>query len=435
MAEAATLPINPSLAISHSAYVADIAGPPTTMMKSALSFLVAARQCEIAELEQLALTSELAAAIARLIHALQKERGISNVFLGSQGSRFGAQRLQQTAECRLAEQRVREHFNALDTDASRVRNGARLFSRIAFVLHALDALPALRQRIGTQSVAPAEATAAFVRPISGLLVVVFEAADSATDPEISRALVALFNFMQGKEFAGQERAFGAAAFALGHTDTAHQQQWLQLIDAQERCFQVFTDFSNPAVLGAWTASQLADALVDLERLRRIGCTLNATGAPDPDLSQVWFDCSTRRMEAMKTVEDLLATQLRALCERKIAQAHTELRDQQAILDALSRQTQATSPEASAHYGPQLERSILGMVQEQAQRLQAMGDELETVRAALNERKVVERAKGLLMATRKLSEDEAYKMLRQTAMSQNRRLLDVAESVLAMSDYL
>jgi AmiR/NasT family two-component response regulator len=65
----------------------------------------------------------------------------------------------------------------------------------------------------------------------------------------------------------------------------------------------------------------------------------------------------------------------------------------------------------------------------------MSDELQTVRASLNERKVVERAKGLLMAHRRLSEDEAHKMLRQTAMNQKRRLVDVAESMLAMADYL
>ena len=76
-----------------------------------------------------------------------------------------------------------------------------------------------------------------------------------------------------------------------------------------------------------------------------------------------------------------------------------------------------------------------MVQEQSRRLQAMSDELDTVRAALNERKLVERAKGLLMAHRRLSEDEAYKALRQMAMNQNRRLVDVAESVLAMADVL
>ena len=404
------------------------------MTKSGLSFLIAARQCEIAELEQLALTGELASAIGRLIHALQKERGLSNVFLGSNGMPFSDQRQQQTTQSSQMEQAVREHFDAFDTDVSQVRNSARLFSRIAFVLHALDALPALRRRIASRTLTPAESTATFIRLISGLLVVVFEAADSATDPEISRALVAMFNFMQGKEFAGQERAFGTASFASGHTDTAQQQQWLHLIELQERCFQVFTDFSDPAVSSVWRASQPTDTLADLERQRRMGCT-PASSKLDVHLSQTWFDCCTRRIDAMRTLEDLLSGNLRALCEQKIVQARAELRNQQLIVNELSRQVSAVSVDASAHYGPQLERSILGMVQEQAQRLQAMTDELETVRAALNERKVVERAKGLLMAARKLSEDDAYKMLRQTAMSQNRRLLDVAGSVLAMADYL
>jgi hypothetical protein len=122
------------------------------------------------------------------------------------------------------------------------------------------------------------------------------------------------------------------------------------------------------------------------------------------------------------------------------QARTELRPtgncwtlapQSAALFFDDAGTQARGPALR----PQLERSVLDMVQEQSQRLQAMSDELETVRASLNERKVVERAKGLLMAHRRLSEDEAHKMLRQTAMNQKRRLVDVAESMLAMADYL
>ncbi|MEJ7686813.1 MAG: ANTAR domain-containing protein [Variovorax sp.] len=40
-----------------------------------------------------------------------------------------------------------------------------------------------------------------------------------------------------------------------------------------------------------------------------------------------------------------------------------------------------------------------------------------------------------MAHRGLGEEEAHKMLRQTAMNQNRRLVDVAESILAMAEYL
>jgi AmiR/NasT family two-component response regulator len=83
----------------------------------------------------------------------------------------------------------------------------------------------------------------------------------------------------------------------------------------------------------------------------------------------------------------------------------------------------------------LERSILGMVQEQSLRLQTMSSELQAVRAALNERKLIERAKGLLMSHRRISEDEAFKLLRQTAMNQNRRLSEVAEAIVSMAELL
>lgn len=198
-------------------------------MKSGLSFLIASRRCEINDLEQLTRTSALVNVIGRLTHALQKERGMANVFLSSRGARFAAQLPVQVRECRQLETELRTSFDHLDTDAHRLSNGARLFSRIAFVLHGLDALPALRQRIAVQETTATEATRAFVSLISGLLAVVFEAADSATSPEISRLLVATFNFMQGKELAGQERAFGAATFASGQTDSQRQQQWLHLI--------------------------------------------------------------------------------------------------------------------------------------------------------------------------------------------------------------
>ncbi len=399
-------------------------------MKSGLSFLVAARQCEIGELEQLALTSELVSVIARLIHALQKERGLSNVYLASGGKRLAEARKAHVAECQAVEQAVRQQFDQLDTGPRQGGHGARLFSRIAWVLHALDGLPAVRRDVGGLHLNPAGVTAAFVRLIAGLLAVVFEATDAAGDPEISRALVAMFNFMQGKEFTGQERAFGSAAFASGRTEPSTRQQWLHLVEQQERCFQVFRDYSGPAVVQAWLASQ-APAMAEIERLRRMGCGPDG-GTLDANLSQPWFDACTQRIDAMKLVEDQLAAGLRGLCERKIDQARAGLRDQQAALRALDAGGGTSAP---AGYGPQLERSILAMVQDQAQRLQAMNDELETVRAALNERKLVERAKGLLMAARKLSEEDAHKMLRQTAMSQNRRLVDVAESVLSMADYL
>lgn len=67
--------------------------------------------------------------------------------------------------------------------------------------------------------------------------------------------------------------------------------------------------------------------------------------------------------------------------------------------------------------------------------QALRDELKKTKDSLSERKLVERAKGLLMRERALSEEEAYAALRKLAMDRQQRLVDVAETLLAFADLL
>lgn len=59
---------------------------------------------------------------------------------------------------------------------------------------------------------------------------------------------------------------------------------------------------------------------------------------------------------------------------------------------------------------------------------ALRDELAQARAQLDERKWLDRAKGLLMAARGMAEDEAFKLLRGAAMHANLRLVEVSRSV-------
>ena len=58
----------------------------------------------------------------------------------------------------------------------------------------------------------------------------------------------------------------------------------------------------------------------------------------------------------------------------------------------------------------------------------MRAELETTKRALEERKVIDRAKGLIMKAKGLGEDEAYALLRKAAMDQNKRVADVAQAL-------
>ena len=62
-------------------------------------------------------------------------------------------------------------------------------------------------------------------------------------------------------------------------------------------------------------------------------------------------------------------------------------------------------------------------------------ELQATKAALSERKVIDRAKGILMKAKGLSEEEAYALLRKTAMGQSRKLSEIAQSVVTAAELL
>ena len=69
------------------------------------------------------------------------------------------------------------------------------------------------------------------------------------------------------------------------------------------------------------------------------------------------------------------------------------------------------------------------------RYHSMREELDRARLSLVERKAVDRAKGLLMEQRGLSEEAAYKLLRKLAMDQNKRIGEVANDVVTYAKVL
>ena len=62
-------------------------------------------------------------------------------------------------------------------------------------------------------------------------------------------------------------------------------------------------------------------------------------------------------------------------------------------------------------------------------------ELDSAKGALEDRKVIDRAKGVLMKARKLTEEEAYALLRKTAMNENKKIVEIAQSVVTAAELL
>ena len=81
------------------------------------------------------------------------------------------------------------------------------------------------------------------------------------------------------------------------------------------------------------------------------------------------------------------------------------------------------------------RGIVDMAISRFNAFSRMARELEEARSELAARKIIDRAKGILMTTRGFSEEEAYAALRKTAMSESRRLVDIAQSVVTAAQLL
>ncbi|MFJ5348071.1 nitrate- and nitrite sensing domain-containing protein [Pectobacterium parvum] len=422
-----------------------VAEPSTT-----IRFLLASRQCELNSLRYLLQSGELVGKISQLVHLLQRERGTANLFLCSDGRLFADELALREKDVQVAQTHLMTHLAGLEKMTAELPQASRLFSRVASVVYALSLLPALRQQICQRLLPQPQAMTFFNDIVRNLLALVFEVSDTAADPGISRALIAMFSFMQGKELAGQERAIGAAAYAAGCVDEETRQKLLDLIERQDRCFDTFLSFSDEESQQRWRAIAVDS---EFERLRRIVCTRSPIEKLPQADSLHWFSIATRRIDEMKQMEDELEQTLMQRCRTRIAAAEKACSDQRADLEELMAQQEKDEPGysifiaghdvegQSAQPGwlhsdgvsPQLGRSLLSLVQQQSRRLQAQDHELAALRATLNERKQIDRAKGLLMQHRGLSEEEAYKTLRRMAMSQNKKLIDIATAMLAVAD--
>ncbi|MCB1649351.1 MAG: ANTAR domain-containing protein [Gammaproteobacteria bacterium] len=76
------------------------------------------------------------------------------------------------------------------------------------------------------------------------------------------------------------------------------------------------------------------------------------------------------------------------------------------------------------------RPVIEVAMEQFRAFQSLRKELHSARTELEDRTLIEKAKGLLMAQKRISENEAHQLLTKMAMDSNQRLPNVARTVVA-----
>jgi response regulator NasT len=81
------------------------------------------------------------------------------------------------------------------------------------------------------------------------------------------------------------------------------------------------------------------------------------------------------------------------------------------------------------------KSILDLCVSRFNAFAKLQGELDRARSDLEERKVIDRAKGILMKSKNMPEDEAYRLMRSVAMRENKKIADIAQSIITASELL
>lgn len=134
------------------------------------------------------------------------------------------------------------------------------------------------------------------------------------------------------------------------------------------------------------------------------------------------------------IDRTVLQQMRVINEKQATPMIVFTRDsQQFSIDA------AIKAGASAYivdcYDPDRLGSLIGVAKARFDEQQHMKKELLQTKMALNERKSVEKAKGIIMKTKNVSEDEAYNAIRKLAMNRNKRMGEISEQIISTAEIL
>jgi response regulator NasT len=152
--------------------------------------------------------------------------------------------------------------------------------------------------------------------------------------------------------------------------------------------------------------------------------LDRVAALRPDVIIIDSDSPTR--DTLEQLSFVSARQPRPIV------LFTEDRDSGTIQAALKA---GVSAYVVAGMQPERLQPILEVAVARFEQERALRDELSTTQERLAERKLVERAKGLLMKQKGIDEDEAFRLMRKLAMDRNRKLIEVAQQIIDVSELL
>ncbi|MDQ7019094.1 MAG: nitrate- and nitrite sensing domain-containing protein [Robiginitomaculum sp.] len=319
-----------NMKLSHMIMILALVPIITTISFSTQLVLQSTRQK--AEMGKLADLTSLAVKMSHLVHEQQKERGATAVFLGSKGTKFSAELARQRKQTDAKKEALQKYLGDFDQH----KYSQEFAQDLQLILNDLGKMDNIRNRVDALSI-PAPQAIGYYTGLNGkVLSLIGSMSTLSPDPVVVSRIIGYTSFLQAKERAGIERAVGANGFSLGKFTPEAMKKFEALAAIQKTYNQVFLAHATQDQEKAYQAMMASPVVKDVQRMRDIAYKGGVEGELGNISVDQWFGTITKKINALKDMENLLNRDLLGeLNKLRSRAAHTQMQTLLVTLIALA----------------------------------------------------------------------------------------------------
>lgn len=248
---------------------------------------------EMSHLQEMTVLSQYA---GELVHELQRERGMSAAFLGSNGNNFRAELPDQRRE---TDKRLNE-FNTYTASLVFTDADAEVQAQVNQANNLLKELTTHRQRVDSQDIVGEQSNGYYTSINNFLISIVSQLTFSVEQGEVIRQLNAYYNLLNIKELAGIERAMLTTAFSTDAMSSDMHSNLLSLTGRSSVYISSFNSFANESIQNELAGVLASDLAQNLLEMRGIAIEQGTAGNFNVDHQQ-WFEQQTALIDRIAVV--------------------------------------------------------------------------------------------------------------------------------------
>jgi methyl-accepting chemotaxis protein len=240
---------------------------------------------------------------ASLVHELQKERGFSAGYLGSDGNKFSTELLNQKNLTDDALNRLKDEFSK-DKD-SLSQTTIKSFKE---ALNLLESINIIREKAYSKNIKTAKVMKFYTFINNSFLKMILEISKNSKNVEITQELIAYGNFLFAKERAGIERAIGAKTFSKDKFSKGDRIKFNNLIAMQDSYLSTFKALASKKSLDFFNERLNIKEIETIASMRKKLLNAKYIGGFNFDATK-WFGISTKKLGQLKEIEMYMSSKL------------------------------------------------------------------------------------------------------------------------------